>query len=339
LERADGIKIRLAHEPVFRRTNDPSFGKIYSWTTVQKPDIFLEATFPDKERVQWIFDAKYRIADDGKGTDYAPDDAINQMHRYRDALIYINQANDGEPEKSRPILGAFVLYPGWFDEANTINPYQDAIEAVGIGGFPLLPGRANQWLRDFLEARFGNPAKITYTIPEPDQYFVGESARIGTMGMQLARYSDLTLAAPLGPMKGRDKDYLQRFKEGTAGWYHIRLSATEKKSIARHVMREVRYCAIAVYHGGEAERIITHIYEVKSVRLVKRCDMTITQAGKVDSGNDKEYWLLELGYARPLAQSFSMKGLRLFRFQLTNAKELLVAKNWDDLPKRYAVVR
>ena len=42
LERADGINIRLAHEPVFRRTNDPSFGKIYSWTTVQKPDIFLE---------------------------------------------------------------------------------------------------------------------------------------------------------------------------------------------------------------------------------------------------------------------------------------------------------
>ena len=73
LERADGINIRLAHEPVFRRTNAPSFGKIYSWTTVQKPDIFLEATFPDKERVQWIFDAKYRIADDGKGTDYAPD--------------------------------------------------------------------------------------------------------------------------------------------------------------------------------------------------------------------------------------------------------------------------
>ena len=92
--------------------------------------------------MQWIFDAKYRIADNSNGTDSdkAPDEAINQMHRYRDALIYINQANDGELEKSRPILGAFVLYPGWFDEADTSNPYQDAIEAVGIGGFPLLRG-------------------------------------------------------------------------------------------------------------------------------------------------------------------------------------------------------
>jgi len=337
LERADGIKIRLAHEPIFLRTNNPSFGKIYSWTTVQKPDIFLEATFKDKERVQWIFDAKYRIADDEKGNNLAPDDAINQMHRYRDALIYINEANDGEPEKSRPILGAFVLYPGWFDEANTINPYQDAIEAVGIGGFPLLPGRDNQWLRDFLVGRFGD-RNVTYPIAEADQYFIEESARIGTMGMQHVRYSDLTLAAPMGPIKGRDKDYLQRFKEGLAGWYHIRLSATEKKSIARNTMREVRYCAVAVNHGGEAERIITHIYEVKSVKLVKRCDMTIIQAGKLDSGNDKEYWLLELDYVRSLLQPISMKGLRSFRFQLTNAKELLIAKNWDDLPKRYTTV-
>ena len=90
----------------------------------------------------------------------------------------------------------------------------------------------------------------------------------------------------MGPIKGRDKDYLQRFKEGSAGWYHIRLSETERKSIARNTMREIRYCAIAVYHGGGSERIITHIYEVKSVKLVKRCDMTIHQAGKVDSGNE-----------------------------------------------------
>ena len=90
----------------------------------------------------------------------------------------------------------------------------------------------------------------------------------------------------MGPIKGRDKDYLQRFKEGSAGWYHIRLSETERKSIARNTMREIRYCAIAVYHGGGSERIITHIYEVKFVKLVKRCDMTIHQAGKVDSGNE-----------------------------------------------------
>ncbi len=335
LERADGINIRLAHEPPFSKPKDnkPSFDKIYSWNSQQIPDILLEATFASGEKVHWIFDAKYRIANDG----CAPDDAINQMHRYRDALIHIHKADDGGHEKSRPILGAYVLYPGWFDEANDCNPYQNAIDAVGIGGFPLLPGQDNRWLRGFLVARFGD-INVTYSRPEADQYFVQESARIGTMGMELARYSDLTLAAPLGSKAGRDKDYLQRFQTGKAGWYHIPLRTTENKAIARNVMREVRYCAIAVHRGGDSERIMTHLYEVKSVRLVPRSAMTINQAGKTDSANETEYWLLELGYARPLLQPLIMSGLRAFRFQLTNASELLVANNWDDLSKRYKVL-
>jgi hypothetical protein len=336
LERRDGITIRLAHEPVFSRMKDPSFGKIYSWITVQKPDIFLEATFPNGENIQWIFDAKYRIAEAANGSDCAPDDAINQMHRYRDALIYVNKAGDGEREKTRPILGAFVLYPGWFDEENLNNPYDEAIGEVGIGGFPVLPGRPNKWLRNFLESRFGN-ANTAYKIPEPDQYLAEDSARIATLGTYLGRYPDLALVAPLGPAGGRDKQYLKRFENGEAGWYHIKLNATDKKSIARNVMREIRYCAVGVYLGESGGRAITYLYEVKSVRLVKRCDISLEQSGKLDTGNEEEYWLFELGYARPLSNSVKMP-VRAFKFQLTGAAELLSADNWDALPKRYTLL-
>ena len=103
-------------------------------------------------------------------------------------------------------------------------------------------------------------------------------------------------------------------------------------------MQELRYCAIAVNHGTGNEKLINYLYEVKSVRLVKRCDMSIEQAGKVDDTNLTEYWLLELGYVRPLTQSVVMPGHRAFRFQLTNASDLLEAKNWQDLPKRYSVL-
>lgn len=334
LERPDGIKIRLAHEPVFSRTKDPAFGKIYSWTTVQKPDIFLEATFPNGESVQWIFDAKYRIAEDRDGRDCAPDDAINQMHRYRDALIHVNKADDGGQEKTRPILGAFVLYPGWHDEAGTNNPYDEAIGAVGIGGFPLLPGRPNKWLRDFLTGRFGN-ANMIYVIPEPDQYLAEDSARIATMGTYLGRYGDLTLAASLGP--GRSKEYVERFRHGAAGWYHMPVTTTDKKAIERNVMREIRHCAIGVHHSDSKERAITYLYEVKSVRVVRRRDMSAEQAGKVDSSNNDDYWLFELGYARPLDQPIKMP-VRTFKFQLTNAADLLTATDWTSLPKRYALL-
>jgi len=169
----------------------------------------------------------------------------------------------------------------------------------------------------------------------PDRYLAEDSARIALMGTYLGRYDDLTLAASLGP--GRDEQYLQRFRLGTAGWYHTPLSTTEKKSIERNAMREVRHCAIGVHHSGSKERVITHLYDVKSVRLVKRCDMTMEQAGKVDPGNIDEYWLFELGYARCLAQPVSMP-VRSFRFQLTNAADLVVATNWESLPKRYALL-
>ncbi|MGB1831420.1 MAG: nuclease domain-containing protein, partial [Flavobacteriaceae bacterium] len=60
------------------------FGKssktIKSWTTVQKPDIYLEAEFPDKEKIVWLFDAKYRVEEkevNGRAMDLVPDDAIN----------------------------------------------------------------------------------------------------------------------------------------------------------------------------------------------------------------------------------------------------------------------
>ena len=334
LERSDGIEIRLVHEPIFSRTKGPIFGKIYSWTTVQKPDIFLEAKFPNGECVQWVFDAKYRIADDDNSNDFAPDDAINQMHRYRDALIHLNKADDGGQEKSRPILGAFVLYPGWFDEAASENPYEDAIDAVGIGGFPLLPGRPNKWLRDFLESCFGN-SNMDYTAPELDQYLAEDSARIATLGTYLGRYKDLTLAASLGP--GRNKKYVEQFRQGTAGWYHMPLATTDKMVIERNIMREVRYCAIGVHQGYSGERIIAYIYEVKSVRLVKRCDISAVQAGKPEHESIADYWLFELGFARPLEQPIHMP-VRNFKFQLTNAAELLVAKSWEALPKRYTLL-
>ncbi|MGZ8257301.1 MAG: nuclease domain-containing protein [Gallionella sp.] len=302
---------------------------------MQKPDIFLEATFANGEKIQWIFDAKYRIDQDKNGADCAPDDAINQMHRYRDALIHVHQADDHHAEKSRPILGAFVLYPGCFDEANNSNPYAEAIDAVGIGGFPLLPGQPNRWLYDFLTARFGN-ANMVYTVPEPDHYLVQDSARIATLGMYLGHYKDLTLVAPLGNLSGRDARYLQGFQRGTAGWYNMPLTTTDKQSVARNAMREVRYCAVA--HGDAGNKNATHLYAVKTVKLVKRGELTIEQAGKTDSGNDARYWLFELGYAQTMPQVLAFPMLPHFKFLLTSGNDILHGKEWDKLPARYALL-
>jgi len=334
LLRHDGLKIRLAHEPRFACSKNPTIGNIYSWTTTQKPDILLEVTFPDGERIRWIFDAKYRIATDDREDDGIPDDAINQMHRYRDALIHLSQADDGAVEKSRPVVGAFVLYPGWFDEENETNPYTRAIEAVGIGGFPLLPGSENSWLKQFLVERFGDlsAVSIPYPEPDPDEFFIRDPVRIYPTGLSLNRYSDLTLVSQPKKYGG---DYDKCFSEGTARWYHIPASTTENRRIPRSVMRELCHCAFAVHHRGSRDRMIEYIYDVISVKLVRRSDMTLEQAGRVNIENHNDYWLIELDRSRPIVNPIVAGGKRSFRFRLTGAKDLMQAESWSDIPKRY----
>ena len=331
----DSIKIRLAHEPVFSRSGQPQAGQIYSWITSQKPDILVEVELGNGEKIRWIFDAKYRISPDDNGIDYAPDDAINQMHRYRDALIHIHKADDGWQEKSRPVFGAFVLYPGWFDDVTSENPYQAAIEAVGIGAFPLLPDAKNKWLRDFLIAQLGNSSK-PYPSETPDYYYVQEAARISQTGMALSKYQDLTLTTALGPR--RTKAYLEKFRLGTAEWFHIPLQSTVNNRMQRAAVREIKYCAFVVYYPAVGQRRIDFIYEVRSVRLVKRKAISTGQAGAKakDATLENDYWLFELGKARPLGSAIDVSGKRDFKLQLVRAEQLVQAKNWQDLSYHYS---
>lgn len=334
--RRDGLTIRLAHEPPFPVTKNQGSRGIYSWTTKQVPDILIEAVFPDGSRIRWIFDAKYRIEAEVGSTDMIPDDAINQMHRYRDALVHMAAAEDRVTEKSRPIVGAFVLYPGWFNEEVGQNPYAAAVEAVGIGGFPLLPGRENRWLYAFLKEKFGDLSQeeSKERALAPDEHLLHDSIRIAPTGLSLSRYNDLMLVSSLGPVSGRDKQYVDHFMRGTAGWYHVPASTTDKKT-SRTVMREVRYCAVAVHPAGAADRQIEYLYDVRSVKLVKRCDLTVEQAGTEDPKNQRDYWLFQLGASRRLNIPVSAAGFRVFRFRLTGASDLLATANWSDLPERY----
>lgn len=332
---SDKLNIRLSHEPNFTPQKNRKEGGIYSWTTTQIPDIFLEATFENGKTVRWIFDAKYRIWDD-QDTDMAPDDAINQMHRYRDALIHIDKVGDGWKEKSRPVLGAFVLYPGWFDESQTKNPYDNSIDDVGIGAFPLLPERPNIWLRQFLEKQFGNAKSATpYIRPESDRYLVEDSARIAVTGVYLSQYHDLALVACTAPSKGRDKSYIDKFNDGIAPWYHVPVTTTLKKSISHHVMQESRYCALAAYDVANTQRVVEFIYDVISIEIKKRCDLTIEQAGNLSSSTD-EYWLIKLGPSRAISRPVTTKNIRSFRIFHTSEQDLIASKKWEELPLRYA---
>ena len=113
-----------------------------SFTVNQRPDIVLRITKNDlKENyvLTYLFDAKYRLASDDKegSPDLPTEDSINQMHRYRDAIYYVNK-DKTKPEKE--VIGAYILFPG-SGEIETIKnlDFYKSISSVNIGAFPLQP--------------------------------------------------------------------------------------------------------------------------------------------------------------------------------------------------------
>ena len=132
------------------KTDDvEGIGNMVSPTVPQKPDIVLQLTKDDLQegmKLTYLFDAKYRLEKDGSN-DVPPDDAINQMHRYRDAIYFSEDYSDERLKKE--VLGGYILFPGRMDEASR---FRRSIDEVNIGAFPIRPGdNQHELLRQFIE--------------------------------------------------------------------------------------------------------------------------------------------------------------------------------------------
>lgn len=286
-ERDDGVKARLAHEPRFNKTTKA----IRTYSVSQKPDILLEVTFPNNRQFIWLFDAKYRIKtkknqyddvnQDIEKNDYVPDDAINQMHRYRDALIRINQYGDKDTNiryKSRPVCGAFALYPGYFDQENQANPYINTIDEISIGAFALLPSltqnstegdKSCYWLLNFLRQNIGNgissdelPIAIHQYKPcIEERIYLQDAARIPYDGMQQVLYRDLTLILTVD----KTDSFYNGMKDGTATSYIIDKNSL-LSSYDYHILNEVHYLGLALCSDTDSNNYqIQYIWPVKKI--------------------------------------------------------------------------
>lgn len=339
-KRSDGLNIRLAHEPKFGKKGKP----IRTWLVTQKPDILLEATLPDGTELIWLFDAKYRIntpsdeSGDRNGPDRVPDDAINQMHRYRDALIHRSKFDDKGFTKSRPVFGAYVLYPGYFNQICERNPYNKAIDEIGIGAFSLLPQPENKgsyWLTDFLSKKLGQ-VDTKYRFTASDRYFVEDAARIPGRGYNISHHAGLTvLASQLGPH--RYKAYIEQFERGEARFYHTKSFAFKRQKIQQHIATEARYIAVAVDTGDGLHRRVDYIYPILKAERVQRGNLTEDQTGTaVVTSPDEWFWLFSLGSALRLKTTLWQERKDHFELKMVSRDDLTAGYGWDDLPELYA---
>jgi len=114
-------------------------------TISQRPDNVLSLKKKGaRTQYEFVFDAKYRINPALRDTDYyrsisqtpGPEvDDINTMHRYRDAIVYQNNASPFE----RILFGAYVLFPYSNEDEYRQHRFYESIEKVNIGGLPFLP--------------------------------------------------------------------------------------------------------------------------------------------------------------------------------------------------------
>ena len=209
LFRKDGVELaELVYNPknADKENNNVGMKDLVVPTVPQKPDIVLQLTKNDLQqgmKMTYLFDAKYRIDGKDKGVDVPPEDAINQMHRYRDAIYYKDyDANALKKE----VIGGYILFPG-DGEPNDVaaSKFYKTIKEVNIGAFPLRPKDVEN--RKLLEKFIGelihtkSSETIAHVIPQKGAYVeVGNRVLIGLVK--------------------EDNRLFQAFMDGTATLYY-----------------------------------------------------------------------------------------------------------------------
>lgn len=199
LFKKDDVELaELVYNPKSTEKDSSSVGikELVVPTVPQKPDIVLRLTKNDLQegmKFTYLFDAKYRIDGKVNGVDVPPDDAINQMHRYRDAIYYKDYSSDA---LKKEVIGGYILFPGDGTSVDVeMSRFYKSIDKVNIGAFPLRPrDEENRMLLEhFIEGLIKNKSQevIARVIPQKGTFVeVGNRVLIGYVVEGRAGYSD-----------------------------------------------------------------------------------------------------------------------------------------------------
>ena len=283
LFKKDDIELaELVYNPKSTERENLSAG-IKDWTvpTVpQKPDIVLQLTKNDLQegmKMTYLFDAKYRI--DGKdknGVDVPPEDAINQMHRYRDAIYYKDYQSDA---LKKEVIGGYILFPGDGEPAVVAeSKFRKTIDEVNIGAFPLRPKDTHnrQLLERFIEELILTKSyeTISKVIPQKGALLqVPNRLLIGLVG------------------NSSRPGYTQSFLDGNATLYH-----TGPKFPTTISLHDLHYFIPYIKSKG-----VRDIYEIVRVRTITGKEAKQTEG---EDATDDMRSAFELRFSRKLFDDY-----------------------------------
>jgi hypothetical protein len=224
----------------------------------QRPDMVITLENEAWPAMHLVLDAKYRVeASDDYVKRYdsegPPEDALNAMHRYRDAILEF-QSRDGEKlVQRRTVVQSAAVFPGDLKEdAFYDSKLWKALKHIGVGALPLLPGNTGyvrEWLRNSL--KMGGFSIAEHTLP----HSIYERARDWR----------LSAAEPvvIGTLSaGNQNQHLQWIIEKQL--YYMPVLKTQ--------LRQYATKWVAIYSPLEIRRpgAVTHYASVESIDIVKR---------------------------------------------------------------------
>ena len=262
LFRKDGVELaELVYNPKNADTENDDVGMkdLVVPTVPQKPDIVLQLTKNDLQqgmKMTYLFDAKYRIDGKDKGVDVPPEDAINQMHRYRDAIYYKDyEANALKKE----VIGGYILFPGDGEPNDVaVSKFYKTIKEVNIGAFPLRPKDVEnrKLLENFIDELIHTKSyeTIAHVIPQKGAYVeVGNRVLIGLVK--------------------EDNRLFQAFMDGTATLYY-----SGKQFPTTIALQDLHF--FMPYIKGKG---IRDVYEIVKVRTITGKEAKQTDEDDADS--------------------------------------------------------
>ena len=199
-----------------------------------------------------LFDYKMSIL----STKKTPEGAINQMHRYRDAIYYKDyDANALKKE----VIGGYILFPGDGEPNDVaVSKFYKTIKEVNIGAFPLRPKDVEnrKLLENFIDELIHTKSSetIAHVIPQKGAYVeVGNRVLIGLVK--------------------EDNRLFQAFMDGTATLYY-----SGKQFPTTIALQDLHF--FMPYIKGKG---IRDVYEIVKVRTITGKEAKQTDEDDADS--------------------------------------------------------
>ncbi len=260
-----------------------------TFTTIQRPDIVLRLSKKSEQDIvyTYLFDAKYRLNDRRiEGKDVPPEDAINQMHRYRDAIYYAD--GKGNEQLKKEIIGGYVLYPGNMGKTEyELSYYHRSIEKVGIGAFPLRPGTTKIDKEGNL---YVDPTSSEFVLYEQIRSWLEESDRKAGLLEKVIPQKGLAYEKDAAANDWKARYYLERYPEADVligsyhdqehldwikklGMYNIRLGSSRDGAFPREDLDRLNVRFILLYQEGKEHENVFIAYRVNGTKEMRPSDM------------------------------------------------------------------